>query len=211
MQQPVFTTNGDATMSDVPPMCGGLGGVVGGIGWGGGGVGGGGSSHGLLANTAPSNEDATMSNLPPTESQEPSIESDTLGSGGGGSSGGGGGNSGGGGNKGGVGEGGKDQWTLSSEHLAEVLSAAFPTMDRTITFVKQAKQRDDAFKSVHYQVNMVRLSREELCLKMAECRPEGLTTAEDLFAWLVSAVVCGVYACNSSVTLGCYCLLLSAR
>jgi len=85
-------------------------------------------------------------------------------------------------------------------------------MERTITFVKQAKQKDDAFKSVHYQVNTVKLSREELFLKMVECKPKGVTTAEDLFAWLVSAAVCGVYACNLSLTKVCCCALyLSAR
>jgi len=84
--------------------------------------------------------------------------------------------------------------TFSVGHLANVLTALYPSKAKMRDFVNFMRERvkNEEFKSVtfHGKINGKRteLSSQQMALQTVECKIEGVTNGEEFLRWLVSSI-----------------------
>jgi len=80
-------------------------------------------------------------------------------------------------------------WTFGSQHLAEVLYAAFRTKQAMQGLVINVKSKNEAFtgvtKSQRTNGKNIFFSSMQMAESIAKCRPDGVSNAEELLSWIV--------------------------
>ena len=80
--------------------------------------------------------------------------------------------------------------SFSSKHLADVLCAAFSTMQAMKGCLQTVQSKSEAFKTVQMSSKADgQYSKEQIAASISKCTPDSVTNAQELLSWLkVSAI-----------------------
>ena len=98
--------------------------------------------------------------------------------------------SGGEGGEGHRGDGSGECATTGELHLADMLTAACPTLKSMKGFLRELQKKDNTFM----KVKLSSCTSEQMALTIAKCRPDQVTNAEELVSWLMVSCMIVVLA-----------------
>ena len=88
------------------------------------------------------------------------------------------------------GDGSGECATTGELHLADMLTAACPTLKSMKDFLRELQKKDNTFM----KVKLSSCTSEQMALTIAKCRPDQVTNAEELVSWLMVSCMIVVLA-----------------